>query len=112
MTEIKTWHERAMEHPDHQSGMVSEDMIRARMCEEIEDLRAEVVRLRVENEEKQRLIDAASQYRNDLRAHIDKTYALLKDSNVVAVNMLRGVIALPSVDQIRHIYQQRLEAEP
>jgi hypothetical protein len=46
MTEIKTWHERAMEHPDHQTGMVSEAMIRARMCEEIEELRAEIVRLR------------------------------------------------------------------
>lgn len=46
MSDILTWHERAMRHPDHQSGMVSEDMIRARMCEEIEDLRAEVERLR------------------------------------------------------------------
>lgn len=48
MTNIPTWHERAMSHPDHQSGMVSEDMIRARMCEEIEDLRAEVERLRAQ----------------------------------------------------------------
>ena len=46
MTEIKTWHERAMEHPDHKAGMVSEVMIRARMCEEIEELRAEIERLR------------------------------------------------------------------
>lgn len=46
MKEIPTWHERAMAHPDHQSGMVSEDMIRARMGEEIADLRAEVERLR------------------------------------------------------------------
>lgn len=46
MSKILTWHERAMRHPDHQSGMVSEDMIRARMCEEIGDLRAEVERLR------------------------------------------------------------------
>ncbi len=46
MTEIKTWHERCMEHPDHQTGMVSEAMIRARMCEEIEELRAEIERLR------------------------------------------------------------------
>lgn len=48
MTNIPTWHERAMAHPDHQSGMVSEDMIRARMCEEIADLRAEVERLHAE----------------------------------------------------------------
>lgn len=50
MSDIKTWHQRAMAHPDHQSGMISEDMIRARMCEEIEDLRAEIERLRVKNE--------------------------------------------------------------
>lgn len=45
MKEIQTWHERAMAHPDHQSGMISEAMIRARMAEEIADLRAEVERL-------------------------------------------------------------------
>ena len=39
MSDIKTWHQRAMAHPDHQSGMISEGMIRARMCEEIDDLR-------------------------------------------------------------------------
>jgi len=50
MTGIPTWHERAMAHPDHQSGMISEDMIRARMGEEIEDLRAEVERLRTEKD--------------------------------------------------------------
>lgn len=49
MTDIPTWHERAMRHPDHQSGMISEGMIRARMGEEIEDLRAEAQRLRAEN---------------------------------------------------------------
>jgi len=48
MSDIPTWHERAMSHPDHQSGMVSEEMIRARMCEEIADLRAEVERLQSE----------------------------------------------------------------
>jgi len=40
MTEIKTWQQRCEEHPDHQTGMVSDGMIRARMCEEIEELRA------------------------------------------------------------------------
>jgi hypothetical protein len=44
MTEIKTWHQRCMEHPDHQTGMVSEVMIRARMCEEAGELRAELER--------------------------------------------------------------------
>jgi hypothetical protein len=46
MSDIKTWIERCDEHPDHQSGMISEGMIRARMCEEIDDLRAEIERLR------------------------------------------------------------------
>lgn len=46
MSDIKTWIERCDEHPDHQSGMISEGMIRARMGEEIEDLRAEIERLR------------------------------------------------------------------
>jgi len=76
MKDIPTWHERAEAHPDHQSGMVSEGMIRARMAEEIADLRAE----------------------------IERTYALLKDPNVVAINMLRGIIGMPSVEQIKHIY--------
>lgn len=46
MSDIKTWIERCDEHPDHQSGMISDGMIRARMCEEIADLRAEIERLR------------------------------------------------------------------
>jgi hypothetical protein len=46
MTEIKTWQQRCMEHPDHQNGMVSDEMIYARMCEEIEELRARVERHR------------------------------------------------------------------
>ena len=46
MSDIPTWHQRSMAHPDHQSGMISEGMIRARMCEEIEDLRADIERLR------------------------------------------------------------------
>jgi polyhydroxyalkanoate synthesis regulator protein len=39
---IKTWEERCVEHPDHQSGMVSYAMIQARMQEEIDELRAAV----------------------------------------------------------------------
>ena len=46
MSYIKTWVERCDEHPDHQSGMVSNGMIQARMQEEIDDLRAEIERLR------------------------------------------------------------------
>lgn len=37
---IKTWQDRCMKHPDHQSGMVSHAMIQARMQEEIDALRA------------------------------------------------------------------------
>ena len=35
---IKTWQERCEEHPDHE-GIVTEQMIRARMQEEIDELR-------------------------------------------------------------------------
>jgi formate dehydrogenase maturation protein FdhE len=38
MTMIKTWQERCEEHPDHE-GIVSEQMIRNRMQEEIDELR-------------------------------------------------------------------------
>jgi len=41
MSYIKTWVERCDEHPDHQSGLVSNGMIQARMQEEIDDLREE-----------------------------------------------------------------------
>ena len=37
---IKTWNERCQTHPDHQTGMVSHQMIALRMQEEIDDLRA------------------------------------------------------------------------
>jgi hypothetical protein len=58
MSDIPTWHERAMRHPDHQSGMISEGMIRARMAEEIADLRAEVERLRAERDEARAYIES------------------------------------------------------
>ena len=43
MKHIKTWSERCEEHPDHQQGMISEGMIRARMQEEIDELRQALV---------------------------------------------------------------------
>jgi hypothetical protein len=36
---ILTWQERCEIHPDHQDGMVSHEMIKARMQEEIDELR-------------------------------------------------------------------------
>lgn len=60
MSDIPTWHERAMVHPDHQSGMISEDMILARMAEEVEDLRAEVERLRADLATQQGCCDGAA----------------------------------------------------
>lgn len=36
---IKTWQQRCEEHPDH-NGIINEGMIRARMQEEIDELRA------------------------------------------------------------------------
>lgn len=38
---IKTWQRRCEEHPDH-NGIVSDEMIRARMQEEIDELRAAI----------------------------------------------------------------------
>lgn len=38
---IKTWQQRCEEHPDH-NGIVSDEMIRARMQEEIDELRAAI----------------------------------------------------------------------
>lgn len=38
MKMIKTWQERCEEHPDHE-GIVTEQMIRDRMQEEIDELR-------------------------------------------------------------------------
>lgn len=38
---IKTWQQRCKDHPDH-NGIVSDEMIRARMQEEIDELRAAI----------------------------------------------------------------------
>jgi len=64
MSDIPTWHERAMAHPDHQTGMVSDSMIRARMCEEIEELRARVEVL-------ERVREAAQAWREDMTMPTD-----------------------------------------
>jgi len=40
--DIKDFYQRCEEHPDHQSGMVSYDMILQRLNEEIDELRAYV----------------------------------------------------------------------
>jgi hypothetical protein len=37
--EIKTWQQRCDQHPDHESGMISNQMIMDRMQEEIDELR-------------------------------------------------------------------------
>lgn len=39
--DIKTWHQRCEEHPEHE-GIVTEQMIRDRMQEEIDELRKEL----------------------------------------------------------------------
>jgi len=38
--DIKDFLQRCEEHPDHQTGMISEGMIQARLSEEIDELRA------------------------------------------------------------------------
>ena len=40
MKHIKTWNERCEDHPDH-NGIVTHEMIKARMQEEIDELRSE-----------------------------------------------------------------------
>ena len=44
-TDIKTFSERCEEHPDHQSGMVTERDLQRRLHEEIEELREYIERL-------------------------------------------------------------------
>ena len=68
MSDILTWHERAMAHPDHQSGMISEDMIRARMAEEISDLRAEVERLTRQRDEARAEVERMREVIRTIRA--------------------------------------------
>lgn len=65
MTDIPTWRARAEAHPDHQSGMISEGMIRARMEEEIEDLRAEVEQLTRERDEARAEVDRLTRDRRE-----------------------------------------------
>lgn len=38
--DIKDFNQRCEEHPDHQSGMVNESMLKERLHEEIDELRA------------------------------------------------------------------------
>ena len=40
--DIKTFSERCETHPNHQSGMVTEEMLRERLHEEVEELRAHI----------------------------------------------------------------------
>ena len=44
-TDIKTFSERCEEHPDHQSGMVTEWDLQRRLHEEIAELRKYIERL-------------------------------------------------------------------
>ena len=66
---IKTWQERCKEHPDHQTGMVSNQMIMARMQEEIDDLRAALA----ESEQDWSLLKATQK---SLREHMSEIHRL------------------------------------
>ena len=97
-----------------------EDLIRER-----DEARAQIKRLQSDNDHLQQArndaltggdvlkaeVERLTQRRDDLRAAIDRTYRLMKDPDVVAVNMLRGTIAKPTVAQIRHIYGEELDKE-
>ena len=92
MSDIKTWIERCDEHPDHQSGMISDGMIRARMCEEIDDLRAEIERLKQEPELlRAELISLSNAARNALADAYDRARdARWKASHERARNAMEG----------------------
>ena len=83
MSYIKTWNERCDEHPDHQSGMVSNGMIQARMQEEIDDLRAENERLRAANKQLVEGIDTITRRKQEeierQRAENDRLREVLRD---------------------------------
>jgi hypothetical protein len=53
---ILTWRERCATHADHQSGMITNEMIRQRMQEEIDELRMAL--------ETQKTVTRRVQYRN------------------------------------------------
>lgn len=89
------------------AGLTRQGEYLSRKDAEIERQRAEIERLREENKEKQAAFHATHVERDDLRATIKRMREQLKDPNVVALNMLHGKIALPSVEQIKHIYQER-----
>ena len=38
--QIKTFNQRCKEHPDHQFGMISDEMLKDRLFEEIDELRS------------------------------------------------------------------------
>lgn len=91
MSDIPTWHERAMRHPDHQSGMVFEGMIHARMAEEIADLRAEVERLR----EIISTLEIVGKAADDERARMQKEIERLHKAHETAClggELLRGEV--------------------
>jgi len=95
---IKTWQERCEEHPDHQTGMVSNQMIQARMQEEIDALRAalaepeqrcEYIRSSgtthwcalAEPEQDWSLLEATQESLREHMARIKELEAKLKDKN-------------------------------
>ena len=80
MSDIPTWHERAMRHPNHQSGMISEEMVRARMGEEIADLRAAVERLIRERDEAQAEVESLREVIRTIRVRYNELY----DSDAVS----------------------------
>ena len=72
MKRIKTWSERCEKHPDHQQGMVSEGMIRARMQEEIDELRQALVD--VDDMSRKRVDEKAKREHEPVCAHgVEKT---------------------------------------
>lgn len=53
MSDIKTWNQKCEEHPDHQEGCITEQMVQDRMQEEIDELRAKLEALETEHKKLQ-----------------------------------------------------------
>jgi hypothetical protein len=83
MTMIKTWRERCEEHPDHE-GIVTEQMIRNRMQEEIDELRQAIEQAETRewvgltDEEKEKLVEAF--YGTDIQ-RLEAVETKLKEKN-------------------------------
>lgn len=70
---IKTWQQRCEEHPDH-NGIVTEQMIQARMQEEIDALRAAI-----EQTKQRKPVAWRKNYQNSGYTYFDERWGTIPD---------------------------------